>query len=66
MIRIEEVKNKTPTVCKWCKRLPMEGSKTYLVEIEGLYKEPSRFIICNDCLREVKRESTKALKESHE
>ena len=62
MIQISEIKNKTPTVCKWCKKLPMEGSKNYLVEIEGHYKETSRFIICAECLREIKRVSTNALK----
>ena len=61
MIRISKIENPTPTVCKWCKTLPPLGSQTYLVEIERTF-DKSRFVVCKECLREVKQEAVRALK----
>ena len=62
MIQINKILNKPPTVCKWCKSLPMEETSIYMVEIEGLYDRVS-FIVCKNCLREMKQAISLAFKE---
>lgn len=54
MIKINKNLVNAPTVCKWCRKLPMERQKTFFVEIEGHYKDTTKFIICEQCLREMK------------
>ena len=63
MITIARIRNQTPTVCKWCQRLPMEHQPTFLVTIEGMQREHQAYAVCENCLREMKRQATKALKE---